>query len=420
MNTKQTKWLTFDNPSLEKAFRDSHDKELKTLLRSGIFQSFFSWLFGLILVFAIIPEYFVKFSLVVLFGLFVPFTIILISTYYENYKGHFHKLAAISNILAGLMVIYFCHHFPNGEYIMLMVLILVVFFGYYLYRFRFLTGALITFIYIGTFQFYLLFILELETPQMLLLSSIAWLTVAFSVSLGYVSERNHRISFVQKQTIKHQKAIIEKEKNESEKLLLNILPAQVAKELKETGRTEPRHYNNITILFSDFQGFTELVSSIPAITLVTELNDIFSQFDDIMDEVGIEKIETIGDAYLAAGGIPEEIPDHASRCIQAAKLMINYLDRRNSENQIKWKMRIGIHSGPIVAGVVGKKKFAYDLFGDTINTASRIETAGKPGKINISASTYHLVKEKFSCIPRGKIHAKGKGNIDMYFVELEK
>lgn len=417
LDSDQTKWLTFKDQMLEKAFRDSHDKELRALLRSGIFQSFFSWLFGLVLVYAIIPEYLIKFALVVLAGIFVPFLIILISTYKKNFKGYFHELAALSNILAGLMTIYFCHYFPNGVNIMLMVLILIVFFGNYLYRFRFLMGAFVTLIYFGTFQFYVLFVIELETSQILLLSSIAWLTVAFSISLGFVSEKNHRISFIQQQTISRQKTIIEKEKNESEKLLLNILPFKVAKELKETGRAEPRRYNSITILFTDFQGFTELVASIPAITLVEELNDIFTHFDDIVEDEGIEKIETIGDAYLAAGGLPEETPHHALKCVRAAKRMIDYLDNRNSQNQIKWNMRVGIHSGPIVAGVVGKKKFAYDLFGDTINTASRIETAGEPGKINISASTYNLVKEKFECIPRGQIYAKGKGQIEMYFVE---
>ena len=322
MDSDQTRWLTFKNQALEKAFRDSHDAELRTLLRPGIIQSVFSWLFGIVLVYAIIPTYLIPFSLVLLCGLGIPFLIIYISTYKENFKGYFHELAATSNILAGLMTIYFCHHFPNGVNIMLTVLILIVFFGNYLYRFRFLMGACITLIYIGTFQFYILFIIELETSQILLLSSIAWLTEAFSISLGFVSERNHRTSFIQQQIISHQKKIIEKEKDESEKLLLNILPFKVAQELKETGKAEPRRYDSVTILFTDFQGFTELVASIPAITLIGELNDIFSHFDDIIEYEGIEKIETIGDAYLAAGGVPEQLPDHAFRCIKAAKRML--------------------------------------------------------------------------------------------------
>lgn len=300
---------------------------------------------------------------------------------------------------------------------MLPLLILVVFFGYYLYRFRLLIGAFVTLTYIAFFQLYILLFIELEFSQILLLSSIAWLTMAFSISLGYAYEKNHRIAFIQQQTIQQQKIIIEQEKDKSEKLLLNILPFKVAQELKNAGRAKPKRYDNVTILFSDFQGFTELVASISPIKLEQELNDIFSTFDDIMDNEGIEKIKTIGDAYLAASGLPEETPDHAQKCILAAKSMIDFLNQRNTRNQIKWKMRIGIHSGPIVAGVVGKKKFAYDLFGDTINTASRIETAGESGRINISTSTYELIKDEFECIHRGKIPAKGKGVIDMYFVK---
>ena len=160
-----------------------------------------------------------------------------------------------------------------------------------------------------------------------------------------------------------------------------------------------------------------MVSSISAIKLVEELNDIFGHFDDIMEEFQIEKIETIGDAYMAACGLPEENADHALRCIDAAKQMIKFLKNRNKKNEIQWEMRVGIHSGPVVAGVVGKKKYAYDLFGDTVNTANRIETNGEVGKINISSSTYQEIKDRFSCEYRGKIQTKGKGELDMYFVK---
>lgn len=227
--------------------------------------------------------------------------------------------------------------------------------------------------------------------------------------------RDRNIELEQLIDEKTQSLIEEKEKTES--LLHNILPVEIAKELLETGTTKPRRFEEVSILFSDFQGFTNIVATIPTRKLISELNEIFSHFDDIMDEEGIEKIQTIGDAYLAACGLPAEVDDHAIRCVRAARKMLDYLNDRNQKNAIKWKMRIGIHSGPIAAGVVGKRKFSYDIFGDTINIASRIETSGEEGKINISAYTYDLVKDHFECEYRGKIGAKGKGDLDMYFIK---
>ena len=206
------------------------------------------------------------------------------------------------------------------------------------------------------------------------------------------------------------------EKKRSDDLLLNILPAEIAKELMETGKTKPARYDEVTILFADFKEFTNIVASIPTKKLISELNEIFIAFDDIMESEGIEKIQTIGDAYLAACGLPKEADDHALKAVRAGKKMITFLEKRNESSAIKWMVRVGLHSGPITAGVVGKKKFAYNLFGDTINIASRIETAGEAGRINVSAYTYDLIKDTFDCKYRGKITAKGKGDLDMYFV----
>lgn len=214
---------------------------------------------------------------------------------------------------------------------------------------------------------------------------------------------------------KSEKSLLAEQKR-SDDLLHNILPANVIRDLKESGKTIPKRHKNVTVIFTDFEGFTELVASISAITLVNELNDIFGRFDEIMEEMEVEKIETIGDAYMAACGLEKEMTNHAANCIRAAQMMQSFLEERNKSHEIKWRMRVGINTGTVVAGVVGKKKFAYDLFGDTINIASRIESAGEVGKINISSSTYKLIKNEFACLSRGKIHAKGKGKLEMYFV----
>ncbi len=206
------------------------------------------------------------------------------------------------------------------------------------------------------------------------------------------------------------------ERERSEALLRNILPAAIAQELKTQGHSAPRRHEEVSILFSDFVGFTQAVATMPAQRMVEELNDIFQGFDEIVGRHGLEKIKTIGDAYMAAAGLPDAQDDHAARCVLAALEMQSWLDARNATASMKWALRIGVHSGPVVAGVVGKKKYAYDVWGDTVNIASRLESSGTPGRVNISAYTYDLVRRRFECEYRGKVDAKGKGQIDMYFV----
>ena len=222
---------------------------------------------------------------------------------------------------------------------------------------------------------------------------------------------------VSSQRVKEQTQEIRAEQKRSDELLLNILPASVAQELKETGKNKPVFFEDVSIMFTDFKGFTSIAASIPGKKLIEELDDIFRHYDDIIESNGLEKIQTVGDAYLAACGVPTPDPHHAVKCVKAAKQIIAYLEERNKTSDIKWQVRLGIHSGPISAGVIGKKKFSYDLFGDTINIAARFESTSEAGKINISAYTYGLIKHAFPCTYRGKINAKGKGELDMYFVD---
>ncbi len=214
---------------------------------------------------------------------------------------------------------------------------------------------------------------------------------------------------------------IKKEKNRSEELLLNILPAEVAEELKAKGSADARLMNEVTILFADFKGFTMLSEKLSPKELVAEIDGFFSAFDRIMMKHGVEKIKTIGDAYMAAGGLPVPNTSHAADVVRAAFEIQDYMLLRSEQNRDNnkpvFEVRIGIHTGPVVAGIVGVKKYAYDIWGDAVNTAARLESSGEVGKVNISETTYELVKDIFVCTPRGKVEAKNKGLIEMYFVE---
>ena len=206
------------------------------------------------------------------------------------------------------------------------------------------------------------------------------------------------------------------EKEKTERLLYNILPKKIAQELMVTGRNVPARHERVSVLFTDFKEFTRIASTITPKELVAELNDIFFHFDDITKELQLEKIKTIGDSYMSVCGLPEADQEHAYKCVHAARQMLGFIRERNQNNPIQWAMRIGIHSGPVVAGVVGSHKFTYDLWGDTVNVASRLESASLAGKINISEQTYRLVKDRYPCEYRGKIRMKGKEEVDMYFV----
>ena len=209
----------------------------------------------------------------------------------------------------------------------------------------------------------------------------------------------------------------EEERKKSENLLLNILPGEVANELKTTGSTKAKHYDNVTVLFTDFVNFTNAGERMSPQGLIDELHTCFKAFDEITARYNIEKIKTIGDAYLAVCGLPAADPKHAEHIVAAAKEINIFMQERLAKLGNKtFDIRLGINSGSVVAGIVGARKFAYDIWGDTVNTAARMEQNSEAGKINISETTYELVKDKFKCEYRGEIEAKGKGMMKMYYV----
>ncbi len=235
--------------------------------------------------------------------------------------------------------------------------------------------------------------------------------VALLIIIGVVF-RNYR-------TQKLNNKLLSAEKEKSEDLLLNILPSEVATELKEKGKADARYFDNVTVLFTDFVNFTKVGEQMSPKELVDELHNCFEQFDNILSRYNIEKIKTVGDAYLAVAGLPTAEPQHAYQTVLAALEMARFMEDRYAVLKDRtFRVRVGVHSGSVVAGIVGSKKFAYDVWGDTVNTAARMEQNSSPGKVNISGATYELVKDKFRCTYRGEIEAKGKGQMKMYFVDM--
>ncbi len=212
---------------------------------------------------------------------------------------------------------------------------------------------------------------------------------------------------------------ISMERDRSEELLLNILPRETAQELKDNGHVLAKRFESVTVLFTDFKGFTAHAESLDPEKLVESIDFYFSNFDAIVEKHGLEKIKTVGDAYMCAGGLPFPSTDHAHRVAAAALELIDFVEDAETkapDGIIRFDIRVGINSGPVVAGVVGTKKFAYDIWGDTVNIASRMESNSEVGKINIAEETYNLIKDDFECEYRGKIDAKNRGKLNMYFL----
>jgi class 3 adenylate cyclase len=224
-------------------------------------------------------------------------------------------------------------------------------------------------------------------------------------------------------TLAKKNLIIQDEKEKSDNLLLNILPEETAEELKTTGTSKARSFDMVTVMFTDFKEFTKIAEVMDPEKLVSEIDHCFKAFDKIIEIYNIEKIKTIGDAYMCAGGLPVPNKANPAEVVRAALEIRDFMNSLKKERIKKdepcFEIRIGVHTGPVIAGIVGVRKFQYDIWGDTVNIASRMESSGDVGEVNISETTYNLIKENFECTPRGKVEAKNKGFVNMYFVKGE-
>ena len=245
-----------------------------------------------------------------------------------------------------------------------------------------------------------------------IINTIAWTGggVGFSIGFAYLLDVINRRSF-------HLEQLLETEKQRSEDLLLNILPAEIASRLKADEDPIADSFESVTVLFADLSGFTDLSRTMPATKLVMLLNDLFSRFDSLAEKHGVEKIKTIGDAYMAASGLTDGEEDHAGKIADLALGMQEAFHAFRRENNVDLKLRIGTHSGAVVAGVIGKQKFAYDLWGDTVNIASRMESEGIPDQIQISAETWKLLSTRYQSTLRGEIQIKGHSARTTYLLQ---
>lgn len=247
-----------------------------------------------------------------------------------------------------------------------------------------------------------------EFPNHLIVecSDISWVREQETILENYVN-------LIQKQMRE-----IESINKKNEELLLNILPQKVMDELRENGTTTPQTFQDVTIMFVDFVNFTQMDVIRDPSLLFSELNEIYTRFDDIASVHNCERIKTIGDSYLAVCGLPVPNPLHAENIARLSIEIVRYLESRNSRNPIQWHCRVGIHTGSVIGGVVGIKKYIYDVFGDAINTASRMQTLSEPMKINVSIATHEFLnRDEFNLISRGKRDVKGKGEMELFFLE---
>jgi class 3 adenylate cyclase len=239
---------------------------------------------------------------------------------------------------------------------------------------------------------------------------------AIGTVLAHQLERHERESFAQRRLIQRQVAELDAEKKRSEELLLNVLPKNIAERLKNDDEPIADGFSRVSVLFADIVGFTQMTSQIPPEELVRRLNRVFSSFDDLSDELKLEKIKTIGDCYMVAAGLHSHEYDHAQTIAEMALAMQRRIRSFGEELGEPLSLRIGIHTGPVVAGVIGKRKFIYDVWGDTVNTASRMESHSEPGKIQVTKDTHALLEGRYDFEPRGEIEIKGKGKMSTWFL----
>ncbi|MBU2514200.1 adenylate/guanylate cyclase domain-containing protein [bacterium] len=411
--------LIFNNRQLEKEYTHFIELETRLYIRVGIIISMLWWTFNLMVTFFAFPQHFRFLFPIISISTYPFFLFIVYASFKDKYIGHYQWMAAAANCIAGFLAIANTHYWSGqfSAYGALLGTMIILFFGYYIIRLRYIHAFVASLIYVAGYQIYLVFFCSVTSMHFLVLTYVTWLMLGTACFAGYIQETINRRLFIQKKMIKEQQVQIKTEYDRAEGLLLNILPTSIAEKLKQDQSIIADSFDSISVLFADIVGFTKISERFTPQQLVSVLNEIFSKFDILVENLGLEKIKTIGDAYMVAGGLPIKNNTHVEDLIMLSQQMQNELEAFNQKSNNNFKMRIGVHVGPAVAGVIGLKKFIYDIWGDTVNTASRMESHGIPGEIQVSEQTYELLKDTHVFEERGEIDVKGKGIMRTYLLK---
>jgi class 3 adenylate cyclase len=412
--------LRFADPAVERAFRAYHVEKSLPMIQVNGGTSLFVLVISHVMLLALVPTD------------ALAITILFFTAMYPLLVAHtvFMRLRLIragiatgilSNISVSAGAIYLLQIRMDHDALALAVIIMDIFVGAGVVRLRVIHGlamgiadALIyTVVMLAFFQHG-----SVAGGEVVMRMFACWSALMLGMLACYVGEAESRRAFVQERTIAAQREQILAEQAKSERLLLNVLPAPIAAILRDETRTIADHYDEASVLFADVAGFTPMSATMTPAELVELLNEVFSCFDDLAEKHRLEKIKTIGDCYMVAAGVPVARDDHAVALVRMALDVRDTLARRDFRGR-KLSFRIGVNSGPVVAGVIGKKKFIYDLWGDAVNVASRMEAHGKGGEIQITRRTRELLGDRFECVAQGRIEVKGKGEMEIWHVTRE-
>ncbi|MBX3224868.1 MAG: hypothetical protein KF795_30410 [Labilithrix sp.] len=413
------RYATFEDHALERAFqKENFELAVRRYVRFSVTLAFVAfWAYG-VHDWLVIPDVHLR-AWAIRYGISGPLGALIIAFVFRNRTWERHQPAMLAFGLTVNTVVLWIASIspPAGFFIYTGFAVIFVTLGPFLARMNVKTQLVYTALTLVLYNVFDALLAHAEPMYRLSLNLTLFTLGAIGALAARQLELQARVAFVQRQVIREQMAALDAERHRSESLLLNVLPRRIAERLKnEPDTTIADRFESATVLFSDIVGFTELSARLVPDEIVRRLDEVFSRFDGIADLLELEKIKTIGDAYMVAGGVPARRSDHAAAVCEMALRMRDELAALAERMDEPVAVRIGIHTGPVVAGVIGKKKFIYDVWGDTVNTASRMESHGVPGAIQVSAATYEATRDAFEYETRGAISVKGKGEMTTYFL----